>query len=151
MICEIINPSDPYTLETENFIAAALGIAIVGGGKLGLKCDDPPIKSPVLFGWDAWIKENCPDGMNLYVDTHSEEIATALDSVLYGRAGDRRTFLDMLKFIDDPVKREQARAEYQDKNRSSLNDIGTACYKTARYLRGLEKKSATAAPIILAR
>lgn len=53
MICEIINPSDPSTLETDNFLAAAVGILIVGNGNLGLSTageDGEGQSSPIMFG-----------------------------------------------------------------------------------------------------
>jgi len=68
MICEIINPSDPYTLETNDFVAAAVAIAIVGGGTLGLKCDRTQMSSPILCGSDAWFTEKGITDLAAYVE-----------------------------------------------------------------------------------
>jgi hypothetical protein len=149
MICEIINPSDPYTLETDNFVAAAVGIAIVGRGKLGLQCEDPELSTPVWFGWDRWLADNRISSIKDYLadEKNSEAVAAALDSVLIGNLTERRTFIDAMKYIDDPAKREAFRAEFHDKHRSSMNDIGTACYNTAKWLRGQRATSDSAEPI----
>lgn len=149
MICEIINPSDPYTLETQDFVAAVVGIAIVGAGRLGLSCDDPPMKSPVLFGWDQWLQEQGIEDFNQWVKEHADAIADALESVIIGNAHDRELVNDALKAIEDPAKREAFRAKHHDKKRSSMSDIGSACWKTAKTLRQRHGKIATAVPIVL--
>lgn len=149
MIAEIINPSDPYTLETDNFLAAAVGIALVGNGKLGLSCENPKLRTPILFGWDQWFKDQGIDDLGKWLEAHSAEVADALDSVMIGNIGDRALFLDALEAIDDPVKREAFRAKQHDKKRSSMNDIGAACWKTAAALRKKSGKVTKAEPIIL--
>lgn len=149
MICEIINPSDPYTLETENFLAAAVGIALVGGGKLGLDCENPKQRTPILFGWDAWFQEQGIADLGKYLDDHAGEIADALDSVLIGNVRERELFKEALEAIADLKKKEAFRVKMQDQKRSSMNDIGTACWKTAETLRNKSGKIHKAEPIVM--
>ena len=52
MLFEIINPSDPYTLETDSYAAAVAAVCILGEGKYGLDpigCDVPKVPL-ALFG-----------------------------------------------------------------------------------------------------
>lgn len=149
MICEIINPSDPYTLETDNFLAAAVGIGLVGNGKLGLSCENPLRRTPILFGWDAWFKNQGIDDLGKWLEANSLEVAKALESVQIGNVADRQRDADAMKFIDDPKKREAFRAQQHNKRRSSLNDIGRACWQTAKALRKKSGKVTKAEPIIL--
>lgn len=149
MICEIINPSDPYTMETDNFLAAAVGIALVGNGALGLSCKNPKQHTPVLFGWDDWFEQQGINDLSKWIEEHSVEIADALDSVMIGNIGDRAMFMDALDAIENPAKRKAFRAKQHHKHRTSLNDIGTACWKTAKSLRKKRNKVTTAQPIIL--
>ena len=149
MLCEIVNPSDPYTLETDNFVAAAVGIMLVGNGQLGLSCDDTGECTPVLFGWEEWCAEHGVD--QAWVDSHRGEIADALDSVMIGSVAERAAQAEAMRFIDDPEKREAYRSTIQDRQRSSLNDIGNACWNMAKLLRKMtlaEDAEVHAAPIV---
>lgn len=137
MLCKIINPSDPYTLETDNFEAAAVGICMVGNGKLGLQeIGGDGRATPVLFGWETWLEEH---GIMLehvgqgasWLSENGEAMIEALRSVRIGSAAERRAMLDAEKYITDPEKLKAYKAEQQDKARSSMNDIGTACWEYA--------------------
>ena len=133
MICRIINPSDPYTLKTDDFVLGAVAVAILGGGKYGL--DGPEGRStPILFGWDEWLAEHVGD-VGEYIAANKAKLADVLDSVMIGPAAHREDVEAMLREI--PEERRAAwLAERQDRHRTSLNDIGTAAYALAARLRG---------------
>jgi hypothetical protein len=68
------------------------------------------------------------------MDTKLSEVADSLDSVLYGDKDDRVQFLAKTKDMD----RNDFMAERilrQDKNRSSMNEIGERAYRMAAQLR----------------
>lgn len=134
MICEIINPSDPYTLLTDEFLPAGVAVFILGRGQLGLSCDDPEQDTPVLFGWEEWLRSWCGDDLRGWVHGHFEPMAAALESVLIGTAAERRRYEVCLKRCDDP---EALRAEWHDEERSSVNDIGRAAWSLAAHFREL--------------
>ena len=150
MICEIINPSDPYTLETNDFVAAAVAIAIVGGGTLGLKCDRTQMSSPILFGWDAWFTEKGITDLAAYIqDPQKAEImAQALESVIIGDEVARELYRDTLKLIDDPAKKKEFTKQFFDQKRSSMNDIGKACHDWAKRLRDKTQKAEQAKVLV---
>jgi hypothetical protein len=131
MICEIINPSDPYTLETDDFLCAAVAIATLGDGRLGLECGDQA--TPVLFGWKEWLNSYIPD-LEEYFNANRGRMADILDSVVIGRASERAE-------VDD-ARRKMSAGDFEswcrnrhDARRSSLNDIGKAAKELAARLR----------------
>ena len=71
---------------------------------------------------------------NRVMDTKLSEVADSLDSVLYGDKDDRVQFLAKTKDMD----RNDFMAERimrQDKNRSSMNEIGERAYRMAAQFR----------------
>ena len=153
MICEIINPSDPYTLETDDFVAAAVAIAIVGGGTLGLKCDKTKMSSPILYGWDPWFAEKGITDLAAYIqDPNKAEImAQALESVIIGDEVARKLYRDTLRLIDDiddPAKKKEFTKQFFDQKRSSMNNIGKACQDWAKRLRDKTQKAEQAKVIV---
>lgn len=138
MICKLINPSDAYTLKTDNFAAAAFGVAIVFGGQYGLKCETN--QTPVLFGWDQWIKDNC-EGDD-YFQHNADAICDALDSILIGDENDRIQYESKIANMTESEK-EAYHSEYHDKNRSSMNDIGQRCKTLAKQIREKYKVATT--------
>jgi hypothetical protein len=132
MICEIINPSDSYTLETEDFTAAAVGIYMVGRGQLGLRSIDDKESSPILFGWDEWLTDRgVKEG---YVTDHLDAIATALESVMIGGVNDRIDVKEATENMSNDQKKAFLKRR-QDRRRSSMSDIGGACHRYAMAIR----------------
>lgn len=118
---EIINPSDPYTMETDDLQIAAVAVCLLGDGKYAAKEIDGDTGQDVpifLFGGvDEWFTEKF--GMD-YGETAShtlnnrnDALARAFESVTLGRA-----------------------------ERSSLNDIGGRAQAIAKAIR--EKAAALA-------
>src|ERR1022692_1793104 len=132
MLCEIINPSDPYTLRCENFVAAAAAICVLGSGNMGLESQDHKHRTPILFGWDAWLEENGVG--NGYVVEHRLEIADILDSVMIGSYADRADAEAMLELIPEDKRSEWLEGRH-DRHRSSMNNIGKVCQQWAAKLR----------------
>ena len=145
-IYEIINPSDPYTLEAEDFKDAAVAILMISP-ELGLemvpRCaeeanqDAPSLPILAFGGMEKWIEDHiCPmKDVKKFIDDRREAIAKVLESVLIGKPRERRIFEDAMEAIDDPKKREAFKAKWHDGKRSSLNDIGGAAWDLAKYLR----------------
>lgn len=136
---EIINPSDPYTMEVEDFREAAVGLLMLStafalepvDGKEG-----PRMPILAFGGMDKWLEENvCPrKDIPNWVQDHREGIAKALGSVLIGKAEQRDLYRSAMDAIDDPAKREAFREKWHDTKRSSMNDIGAAAWETAKDL-----------------
>jgi len=131
MICEIINPSDPYTLETDDFLCAAVAIGILGGGKLGLECGEQA--TPVMFGWDEWLASYIQD-FSEYCNANSGRMADILDSVMIGGVKERAEVDDARRKMS-PGDFESWFSNRHDARRSSLNDIGKAAKELAARLR----------------
>jgi hypothetical protein len=141
MIFEIINPSDPYTLECDDFKIAAAGVFLLGRGKLGLSTEENHDlhMPPFIFATEEqvveWFKGIGIEQIGPFLDENRTKVADALDTVLIGSERNRRTFEKVLACITDPIERQKARDTYHDEKRSSLNDIGAAAWNLARSLR----------------
>lgn len=133
MICEIINPSDPYTLETDEFLPAAAAIYWLGQGKLGLRSEDDKHCTPVLFGWSDWVAERMPD-VPAYVRENMAEMASALESVLIGTISERREYIAATALMPSD-KVADYKEQRHDRKRSSMNDIWAAASRLAAVLR----------------
>jgi hypothetical protein len=136
MIYEIINPSDPYTIEADDSMIAAVAVLLLGSGQLALEDETGNDVLPLLLfgGVDKWITENVGD-INVYIDQHHTAIAVALDTILIGSAKDRAFYHEAERLIDDPMKKRELWESWHDKRRSSLNDIGAAAHRLVGVLR----------------
>ncbi len=143
-IYEIINPSDPYTIEG-HFETVCVAVLLLGHGAYGLqivegwpgwKLGDRATEMPAMvFGIDT-------DWVDNQFDTTLEEVlrradrramADCLDTILIGKLQDRKLFQ---KIVEKPgIDRDQLWAEWHDAKRTSLNDIGSNAKKLAKSLR----------------
>ena len=128
-VYEIINPSDQYTLECEEFLIGAVAVALLGKGHYGIE------GSPVLFGWDEFFKDNKIEVLSDYVDAHLPELVACLDSVLIGSQSDRLLVKDAISKMSDEKSKTEYLTMYHDKKRSSMNDIGQRAKELADALR----------------
>lgn len=135
MICEIINPSDPYTMECETFLIGAVAVALLGNGKMGLHSEDGELSTPILFGWDDWFKGEGVTDLSAFLDENKAIIADALRSVRIGDFADRRAEAVAIKHMT-PAAVQGYRAEIHDARRTSMNDIGSRAWQLAKRLRG---------------
>lgn len=149
VVYEIINPSDPYTMESSDLAAAAAACLFLGNGKYGLTAlvpDDAPGMPLFFFGKtedvERWFGEACGCTM---ADAFARRtaIAEALDSVAIGSLADRQTYADGLALIDDEAKRAEWREKWLDRRRSSMNNIGGAA---AHYAKRVREAIAQGAP-----
>jgi hypothetical protein len=100
---EIINPSDPYTMEAEDLEIAAVAVSFLGAGRYALQGigKDAGTDVPIFLfgGHDEWFAEKFGmdfDATSTHVlDHRAEALATALDSVTLGRA--ERSSLNNIK------------------------------------------------------
>lgn len=139
MLYEVINPSDPYTIEANSLDVAAVTVLLLGQGHYGLRClgDEPDVPMFAFADGDAWCKQFFGEGMmelsNRVMDTKLPEVAESLDSILYGDKEDREKFVERTKVLDQDVFLVE-RAAWQDRC-SSMNDIGNRAYIMAAKLK----------------
>jgi len=132
IICEIINPCDPYTLRTNDFLIASIAILILGEGKLGLRYEGE--NTPILFGWDEWLSQKGVDNVASFVKEHKEDIANCLESILIGTYKDREDAENTLKFIKDEHLITWLE-ERHNRKLSSMTDIGSLAWELAEKIR----------------
>lgn len=130
---ELINRSDPYTFEAPNIEVAGVAVGLLSTG-FGAKdlTQGSDESSPILFGWDEWLKDHSID--KAWFASHREELADALESFLIGDQAARADAEDVLRLLPEG-EREAWRSRRQDRRRSSMNDIGGAAYRMAKRLR----------------
>lgn len=112
MIYELINYSDPYTLESDDEAAVCLATLLLGSGKYGLRDPNGDTVMPILFfgGHDEWCLARYGKTVDVLLNsTDKTKIIMALDSVLLGE--DREISLRMSE-------------KQRDRLRTSLNNIG---------------------------
>lgn len=138
-VYELVNPSDPYTFEAPN-IEVAGACACLLSSRFGARDVETDEQSPVLFGWDEWLKDR---GINQeWIDAHLLELADAFDSFLIGSPATRADVKEMLALIP-PEKQQQWKDSRQDRHRTSLSRIGEAAYQyAARFRKAAETADA---------
>ena len=147
MIYEIVNPSDGATIEANNGVLAALAIVVLSEGMYGLRDEKGETVMPILaFGgkdyFTQWLKNNeiDDDKLDEFYAKNGEEMAAILESVIYGDCKDRAVVSSTAEDMT-PEARVAFYAKWNDKKRSSMNDISKACFGLAKQFRGLSKKS----------
>lgn len=140
ILYDLINPSDAVTFYASSIEAAALATLLVGDGWYAahaLEHGSSDLDVPVLGqNMGSWLAERC-EGASLeaLLSEHKAEIADALASFCTGSADDRRLYENALEAIDDPEKRAAFVADWDDKHRSSLNQITNQAHAVAEKLR----------------
>jgi hypothetical protein len=143
MLYEIINPSDPYTIEAQSLDVAAVACLFLGRGQYAfdpIGGDNSPEVPMFMFGGtDEWCLEHFNESFESVVNRVTKEkaveLAECLESCLIGKAADRETYRAGMELIDDPKKREQWREKWLEDRRSSMNNIGARAYAMAEKLR----------------
>ena len=128
---ELINPSDRYTFYAPSIEVAGVVVCQLSPS-FGAKEIGGDEQTPILFGWDDWLENHGID--KKWVEVHLTEIADALDSFLIGGPNERADVESMLAMLPEE-KREEWRAQRQDRHRSSKNQIGEAAYAYAKAIR----------------
>lgn len=130
MIYEVINPSDPVTLEAEDVEVAQVVCLLLGNGAYALRDEDGKEVMPlfVIGGLDEWAEQNKFDMGRIRRDKLPAVIA-CLESAACCEIPDRQAILAAVR--DD----REAFARYNDAKRSSLNDICGYAFKLAARLK----------------
>lgn len=140
-IWDIINPSDPYTLETDDHDVAAVVCSILGNGGYGLKEINGDRRVPLmLFAADVvWFESTfrmtAAALFDAVMSTKRDAVIAALDSVVIGSAVDRKTYFGALEHVSDPAVRDAWCETWHNDRRSSTNDIGKLSWDMARQMR----------------
>lgn len=134
----ISNPSDPYTIESDNELVACYAVLLLGRGGFGLSTEKDVVMPILLFGgFEEWLMKafGSKSIPNEWVLENREAIIKALESVLVGSPRDRKELTSALALMPDPAAREQYKQQWMDRRRSSLNNIGGRAHEIAKALR----------------
>lgn len=138
---EVINMSDHYTIQSDDFRNACIACLLLGEGNYGLKEVGGDEKMPIFIfgGSEKWIKDNFNCNVNeLFESADMHAIADVLDSIVIG---DRKDFESAVSSIRSVSARKAFIADWNDRKRSSMNDIGGRARKLAEiYRRAADKK-----------
>lgn len=137
MIYEIINPSDPYTLEAEDDTLAAVACLVLSNGFYFLRREDGvDVDMPSAFTQD--IQEDIRQRLGINLDDYLQEnlsrVAACLRSVTLGTTKDRQSYQLGLSLITDDDGRRKWRDDWDDKRRSSMNNIWARALKMAEAI-----------------
>lgn len=161
MLFEIVNPSDKVLIESDDETVAAFAVLLLGNGMFGLRRADAPSRPmrsqedyqddtvlPILGfsgigGLDAWLhaKGICsPQDMETWQREHVRQLADCYGSAFYGSPSEKRALDDALAGLPaDEIKKR--RAAYNDKRRSSMTNIGSACAAYEKHFRKIADES----------
>ena len=138
-LCEISNPSDPYTIEVDDDPRpACAAVLLLGEGHYGLHEEGGEDVMPIfLFGGAVeWLAKHGVPDLATYIAEHLSEIADALDTVMIGKRSERARMERVLAEITSAEEdREKARAAWLDEKQTSLNDIGGRAVAMAKRMR----------------
>jgi len=141
VIYDIVNPSDAVTIEAGDSVLASIAIIVLGNGQYGLYDEDGrtvlgifALSTPEML--IEWLRDNGVEDtkMDEFYAKNGDEIATILESIVYGDASDRKAITALTESMTK-TDRLKAVAKYNDSKRSSMNDIGTAALELAKGFR----------------
>lgn len=143
-IFEIVNPSDPYTIDGTDRLAACVATLFLGSGGYGLRDADGELIMPILVfgGFEEWLRQQAITDFDAWMTEHIGAVIHALDSVQIGSAQDRRRMQAVWAAISDPAERAKAQAAWHDERRSSMNNIGVVARDLAALLRARQTGAA---------
>lgn len=152
MLFEIINPSDPYTMEAPDLEVAACAVAVLGRGAYGLNelSGDKSGNVPMfpVTGHDEWFTKqfgrNFDASLNHVFEQRADALAKALASVFIGTAIDKRVFEQEAAGCQDEEAFQKLLTARHDAARTSVNDIGRQAWAFADMVaaKALEQQSA---------
>lgn len=136
VIYEIVNPSDPYTMKSDNELAARLACLFLGEGAYGLRNEnDLSVGEIFLFGASKEGLDRTFGGdFDKAVEDNRADIVSALESVLIGGIGARQEAESAIEKMG-PADAEKWLAERHDRRRSSMNNIGKRAAALAESLK----------------
>lgn len=141
VIFSIINPSDPYTLDCDDRMVAAVAICLLGEGQYGLRqCDgagDFAVGPFPVGGHETFFLRHFGrtfvDAVNVVDTEHLPALVEALGSVLIGDLEDRREAMQTVRDLPEAERVAWLQA-WHDKRRSSANDIGRRAWSISNML-----------------
>lgn len=146
MIYEVSNPSDRVTIEADDDKVAIAAVLLVGQGQMGLDREDGQDTFPVLLLAsekqvnDVLTEKGFADGVEGYkrfLEQNMEPVAACLASAAVCSIKERKGVLKVIAGSGrDPA---EALAEWNETQRTSLNDI---CGVAHSYAQALRKKVA---------
>ena len=134
MLWEVMNMSDRYTIESDDFESASLAVLLLGRGAYSLipiTQDAPEMPLFIFGGASDWFEKQFGRNLDESLAANRTKIADALDSVLIGG---RERMLEIINTVP-PDQRNEQRLKWHDIERSSLNDIGRRAWRMAARLR----------------
>ncbi len=137
MVYEIINPSDAYTLKSDEPVLAAVACMLLGQGAYALADEQGVQVCPVfIFGGDpdAWLRKTHKVSIDELMAERALEVAAVLESVMIGGFGARAEAEAAIARMS-PVDAAAFKAQRHDLRRSSMNDIGGRAFSLARAFR----------------
>lgn len=144
ILYDLTNPSDPVTFQARSVEAAAGAIALLSHGQLaarpidanGNELDAPDQEVPFFMfgGFDEWLQKRGLTPETL-VERHRKDIAAALLSFCTGTQTERALYDSALAAITDDDARAKFIATWDDKKRSSLNEITNIAHRLGAQLQ----------------
>jgi hypothetical protein len=131
MIYEIINPSDPITISTDDVLIAKAATLLLGHGAFGLRDETgESVLGIYLFGCgdEALQKEGFED-LGQFVMDHREELSRCFESAMV--CGIKHRVALLAAIGDDP----QALERFNESERTSMNNIAGRAFEFAAQLR----------------
>jgi hypothetical protein len=139
MLFEIINPSDPYFMESDSFEAACVACLHISH-QMCLKEYEGEHDFPIPMFWkeadlDAYWQETFGhDFPREMPDELRGQVVAALKSVTIGSPQDFYFYKKAMAAITDEAARAQFAHEWDDRKRSSINQIGRRAHSVAKAL-----------------
>lgn len=139
MIFELINPSDAVTFIGDDITVAGVAIMVLGRGRYGLTDDKGEVVVPLMLfgGSEYWLAEHGVDDLDAWLTANYLRVAEFLETCAYGSRLEREAFDQAIARMT-PEHAEAHREWWNDRNRSSMNNIGQAA---AAYAKTLRKKA----------
>lgn len=135
IIVELINPSDAITFVMDDPTVAGIGVLLLGNGWYGLlDAEGNHPVPPMLGGVEAWFKERGIESLNKWIKANGVAVAEFLETCAYGNIVERDAY-DRAIALMTPENAAIHREWWNDRNRSSMNNIGAAALKLAANLR----------------
>lgn len=143
MIYDVINPSDPVTIEADTPLVAGLAVLALGHGKFAAVDEDGSTAIPLmLFGGMAavneWLAAVGYEGeLSAALAEHRAAIAACLRTAMVASISERRGLTAALAAGGGDTA--AALAAFNEDRRSSMNNIcGRAALIAASYEEGLD-------------
>lgn len=137
MIHEIINPSDPYTIECDDMALLTASIFVLGEGKLGTSSEETDFTVPITIflpeGGAVYFENEFNIDFESYVETNKVRIGECLGTVVLGKVSDRDKYFEFIK-NDDKDEREKLIEKWYDENETSSSQLGQRALYMYKYL-----------------